>query len=255
MTIFHIGAILLAGMGAGAINTLVGSGTLITFPTLLAFGIPPVSANVSNTIGLVPGSVAGTLGYRRELTGQRHRIVWLASASFLGGLLGAVLLLALPARAFSAIVPALILLGLALVVFQNPIQARVAARHEHLGGLPDRGAVWVWPGILLCGVYGGYFGAAQGVLLMAVMGIGIPDSLQRLNGLKNLLASIVNGLAGLVFAFVADVRWEIALIIATGAIIGAQLASRVGRRLPDRALRAVIVVVGVVALVAFVSRS
>lgn len=255
MTILEVGAILLAGIGAGTINTLVGSGTLITFPTLLAFGVPPVTANVSNTIGLVPGSIAGTLGYRRELTGQASRIRWLASASFAGGVIGAVLLLALPARAFSAIVPALIGLGLALVVFQNPIQARVAARHDHLGGLPERGAAWVWPGILLCGVYGGYFGAAQGVLLMAVMGIGVPDSLQRLNGLKNLLASIVNGLAGLVFIMVADVRWDVALIIAVGAIIGAQLGSRVGRKLPDPVLRAVIVVVGVVALVAFFSRS
>lgn len=247
--------VLVAGMGAGLINSLVGSGTLITFPTLLAFGLPPVTANVSNTMGLVPGSISATVGYRRELQGQRARILRLASASLVGGAVGAVLLLALPERAFSAIVPALILLGLTLVVFQRPIQAWVARRHDHLGGLPELGAWWVWPAVLLTGVYGGYFGAAQGVLLMAVLGIGVPETLQRLNGLKNLLATIVNSLAGLVFLVVAEVDWVVAGLIAVGSVIGAQLGSGVGRRLPDPALRAVIVVVGVVALVSFVSRS
>ena len=247
--------VLVAGMGAGLINSLVGSGTLITFPTLLAFGLPPVTANVSNTMGLVPGSISATVGYRRELQGQRARILRLASASLIGGAVGAVLLLALPERAFSAIVPALILLGLTLVVFQRPIQGWVARRHDHLGGLPELGAWWVWPAVLLTGVYGGYFGAAQGVLLMAVLGIGVPETLQRLNGLKNLLATIVNSLAGLVFLVVAEVDWVVAGLIAVGSVIGAQLGSGVGRRLPDPALRAVIVVVGVVALVSFVSRS
>ncbi len=247
--------VLVAGMGAGLINSLVGSGTLITFPTLLAFGLPPVTANVSNTMGLVPGSISATVGYRRELQGQRARILRLASASLVGGAVGAVLLLALPEKAFSAIVPALILLGLTLVVFQRPIQGWVARRHDHLGGLPELGAWWVWPAVLLTGVYGGYFGAAQGVLLMAVLGIGVPETLQRLNGLKNLLATIVNSLAGLVFLVVAEVDWVVAGLIAVGSVIGAQLGSGVGRRLPDPALRAVIVVVGVVALVSFVSRS
>jgi uncharacterized membrane protein YfcA len=244
-------AILLAGVAAGTINPVVGSGTLITFPTLLAFGIPPVTANVSNTIGLVPGSISGAIGYRRELVGQRSRVLRLSVASLVGGLTGAVLLLVLPDDAFAAIVPVLILLGCVLVVLQPRISAWVAARHDAAGGLPHHGAWWVWPGVLLTGVYGGYFGAAQGVLLMAVLGIGVDESLQRLNAVKNVLAAIVNGVAGLVFIAVAEVDWRVVALIAVGSVVGAQVGATVGRRLPGGVLRVVIVVVGVVALVSF----
>jgi uncharacterized protein len=247
-------AIVCAGFAAGGINSVVGSGTLITFPTLLAFGIPPVTANVSNNVGLVPGSFSAAFGYRRELRGQRARALRLGSASLLGGVVGAVLLLALPAAAFEGIVPALIVLGLLLVVFQRPVQTWVARRHEDLGGLPELGAAWVWPVVLLTGVYGGYFGAAQGVLLMAVMGIGVPETLQRLNGLKNLLAATVNAVAGIVFILVAHIDWAVAGLIAVGSVVGAQVGATLGRRLPDPALRAVIVVVGIVALAVFLSR-
>lgn len=231
----------------------MGSGTLITFPTLLAFGIPPVTANVSNTIGLVPGSVSGAIGYRRELVGQRARVLRLCVASLIGGTAGAVLLLVLPAGAFEAIVPALIVLGLVLVVLQPRISGWVAERHAAAGGLPYHGFWWVWPSVLLTGVYGGYFGAAQGVLLMAVMGIGVDESLQRLNAVKNVLAAVVNAVAGLIFAIVADVDWWVVLVIAVGAVIGGQLGATFGRRLPNAALRVVIVVVGVVALTVFLA--
>lgn len=251
MSLLEAVAILLAGVAAGTINTVVGSGTLITFPTLLAFGIPPVTANVSNTIGLVPGSVSGAIGYRRELVGQRSRVLRLSVASFVGGLTGAVLLLVLPDEAFAAIVPVLILLGCVLVVLQPRISAWVAARHDAAGGLPHHGAWWVWPGVLLTGVYGGYFGAAQGVLLMAVLGIGVDESLQRLNAVKNVLAAIVNGVAGLLFIAVADVDWRVVALIAVGSVVGAQIGATVGRRLPGGVLRIVIVVVGVAALVSF----
>lgn len=246
-------AVLLAGVAAGTINTVVGSGTLITFPTLLAVGVPPVTANVSNTIGLVPGSVSGAIGYRRELSGQRGRLLRLASASLVGGIAGAVLLLALPAAAFDAIVPVLILLGCVLVVLQPTIARKVAARAEHRGGVPEHGALWVWVLVMLTGVYGGYFGAAQGVLLMAVMGIGIQDSLQRLNGTKNVLAGLVNGVAAVIFIAVAEVDWLVAGLIAAGSVVGGQIGATVGRRLPPLALRLVIVMVGVVAVIAFVS--
>jgi uncharacterized protein len=243
----------LAGLAAGTINTVVGSGTLITFPTLLAFGVPPVTANVSNTIGLVPGSLSGAIGYRRELSGQRPRVLRLAVASLIGGLVGGVLLLVLDESAFEAIVPALILLGLFLVVFQPRISAWVAHRHEALG--EDRrgitGAWWVWPAVLVTGVYGGYFGAAQGVLLMAVMGIGIPETLQRLNAVKNVLALLVNAIAGVLFVLVAEVDWKVVALIGGGSIIGGQIGATVGRRLPDGVLRVVIVIVGVTALVVF----
>lgn len=251
MSPFEVVAILLAGVAAGTINTVVGSGTLITFPTLLAFGVPPVTANVSNTVGLVPGSVSGAIGYRRELAGQRSRTLRLCVASLIGGTAGAVLLLVLPAAAFAAIVPVLILLGLVLVVFQPRISAWVAKRHDATGGMPDHGTWWVWPGVLVTGVYGGYFGAAQGVLLMAVLGTGVDDSLQRLNAVKNVLAAVVNGIAGAIFVVVADVDWWIALLIGVGSVIGGQIGATVGRRLPSAVLRVVIVLVGVVALTVF----
>jgi uncharacterized membrane protein YfcA len=250
-------AVLLAGVAAGTINTVVGSGTLITFPTLLAFGVPPVTANVSNTIGLVPGSLSGAVGYRRELQGQRSRLVRLGSASLLGGVAGAVLLLVLPSKAFESIVPVLILLGCVLVLLQPRISRWVAARHDSRDAA-GHGGLWVWMLVMLTGVYGGYFGAAQGVLLMAVMGIGIhQETLQRLNGTKNVLAAIVNGVAGLVFIFMwafagEDIDWVVAGLIALGAVVGGQIGATVGRRLPPLALRLTIVAVGTVAIVAFV---
>ena len=253
MTPVEIAAILLAGVAAGTINTVVGSGTLITFPTLLAFGVPPVTANVSNTIGLVPGSVSGAVGYRRELRGQRGRLLRLGSASLLGGVVGAVLLLALPAAAFNAIVPVLILAGCVLVLLQPMIARRVAISAAARGRVHEHGALWVWVMVMLTGVYGGYFGAAQGVLLMAILGIGIQDGLQRLNGTKNVLAGLVNAVAAVIFIAVADVDWLVAGLIAVGSVIGGQVGATVGRRLPPLALRLVIVAVGVVAVVSFVA--
>lgn len=244
--------VLLAGMAAGTINTVVGSGTLITFPTLLAFGVPPVTANVSNTIGLVPGVVSGTVGYRRELRGQRARAVRLGSASVAGGVVGAVLLLVLPQGAFAAIVPALIVVGLLLVVLQPRISRWVDARHE--GARGEFGPWWVWPAVFGTGVYGGYFGAAQGVILIGILGIGIADTLQRLNAVKNVLAGLVNAVAGLIFLVVADVDWTVVALIAAGSVVGGQLGATVGRRLPPLVLRIVIVVVGLVALASFLLR-
>ncbi len=246
MSLLEAAAILLAGLAAGTINTVVGSGTLITFPTLLAFGIPPVTANVSNNLGLVPGSVAGAIGYRRELRGQRRRVLRLVTGSLVGGLGGAILLLVLPAEAFETIVPALILLGVVLVIIAPRVARWVQARH------PSRDAWWVWPLVLLAGVYGGYFGAAQGVLLMAVLGIGVAESVQRLNAVKNVLSAVVNGSAGLVFALVADLDWLVVALIGAGSVVGGVLGASVGRRLPAPVLRAFIVVVGLTAAVTFV---
>jgi len=252
VTLFEAVAITLAGVAAGTINTVVGSGTLITFPTLLAFGVPPVTANVSNTVGLVPGTVSGTIGYRRELEGQRSRLLRLAPASLVGGIAGALLLLVLPDEAFDAVVPVLIVLGCLLVLFQPRISGWVGRRHDARGGLPDHGAWWVWPLVFLTGVYGGYFGAAQGVLLMAILGIGVPDSLQRSNATKNVLALIVNSVAALLFIAVTHINWQVAGLIALGSIVGGQIGATWGRRLPATGLRAVIVIVGIVAVASFV---
>ncbi|WP_299931633.1 sulfite exporter TauE/SafE family protein [uncultured Nocardioides sp.] len=240
--------IALAGVAAGTINTVVGSGTLITFPTLLAFGVPPVTANVSNTVGLVPGSMSGVFGYRRELAGQGARVLRLGSASLLGGVVGALLLLWLPSAAFDAIVPVLIALGVVLVLLGPRIQRSVATRAASRGGIPDHGVWWVWPAVAATGVYGGYFGAAQGVLLMAVLGIGVADSMQRHTATKNVLALIVNAVAALVFIAVADIDWVVAGLIALGSVVGGQIGAGVGRRLPPVLLRTVIATVGVVAL-------
>jgi uncharacterized protein len=266
-------AIFAAGLAAGTINTVVGSGTLITFPTLLAFGYPPVLANVSNNVGLVPGVASGVYGYRSELGGQRRRLIRLGSASVGGGLVGAILLLTLPQSAFKDIVPALIGLAVVMVIIQPRLAKWVAERQRARAALaaPDGGAAAIgasaeaasaaataedaiggpvlWVLVFAAGIYGGYFGAAQGVLLIGMLGIALNDSLQRINGAKNVLAGLVNGIAAVVFILATHVDWGVAGLIAAGSIIGAQVGARIGKRLPPWGLRVVIVCVGTAALV------
>jgi hypothetical protein len=260
MHAWEAGAVLLAGAAAGTVNAVVGSGTLITFPALLAMGYPPVVANVSNNIGLVVGGAAGTWGYRRELAGQRRNLVRLLPMSVLGSVLGAVLLLLLPAKAFEAIVPVLIGVSLVLVVAQPRIARASARRREaRLAAAAEAGedpveegpGLPVQAGVFLAGVYGGYFGAAQGVLLVGLLGSLLPESLQRVNALKNLLSAFVNGVAALLFMALAFDRidWLVALLIAVGSLLGGLAGASVGRRLPAPVLRVLIVVVGAVAIV------
>jgi hypothetical protein len=246
MTPLHALAIFAAGIAAGTINTVVGSGTLITFPTLIAFGYAPVTANVSNTIGLVPGSATGAIGYRSELGGQRARAVRLAVASLLGAVLGATLLLTLPASAFKAIVPAFIVLALVAIVLQPRLVRALGDRRRAANEQPGP---WATLAVFLSGVYGGYFGAAQGILLVAILGLALEESLQRINALKNVLAGLVNFVAGVIFVFAAHVAWAPAGLIAAGAILGGVIGARWGRRLPPAALRGLIVIVGVIAIV------
>jgi uncharacterized membrane protein YfcA len=241
-----------AGVAAGMINTVVGSGTLITFPVLLSLGVPPVTANVTNTIGLVPGSFSGAWGYRRELAGQRPRLLRYGSASFAGGIVGAVLLLVLPEGVFKAIVPVLILLALVLVVVQPRLSVRFAHPDGHTPEPVGRRRAWLWVLVFATGIYGGYFGAAQGILLVAAMGILLDSDLQRVNALKNVLAGLVNLVAGVMFVVLAHPNWAYVAIIAVGSTIGGQLGAVVGRRLSRTVLRGVIVVVGLVALTKFV---
>jgi uncharacterized protein len=239
-------AIIAAAIAAGAINAVVGSGSLITFPTLLAFGFPPVLANVSNNVGLVPGNVTGALGYREELTGQRGRLLRLGIASCAGALAGASALLALPPGVFKVVVPALIIIACVLVLVQPWLSAWVARRGrvqtEHGGPL-------LFAGVFLAGVYGGYFGAAQGVLVIGLLGIMLTETLQRINAAKNVLVTIVNGSAAIVFVIFAHVDWLVVGLIAAGSTAGGLIGARFGRRLPPLALRIIIVIIGVVAAV------
>ena len=247
-------AIFAAGIWAGMINVIVGSGTLITFPTLLLFGYPAITANVSNNIGLVAGGRAGIHGCRGR--GLRHRTLQLrlAPASVLGALTGAILLLVLPADSFRAIVPVLISIGLVMVVIGPAVQRRTARRRTDPGAAP-RTSRWILPlGVYAAGIYGGYFGAAQGILLVGLLGVLLTIGLQDINGIKNVLATIVNAVAAVAFMVVAwdKIDWKVVGLIAAGSLLGGQLGARIGRRLPPAVLRAVILVIGVVALVKIV---
>lgn len=240
-----------AGLAAGTINTVVGSGSLVTFPVLLALGFHPLAANVTNTVGLVPGGLSGVVGYRRELSGQRRRLAALVPLSLVGALVGAGLLLALPAGDFQRVVPVLILVACVLVLLQPLLARRLRARETGAAGTgrPAGSGRGMMAGAGLTAVYGGYFGAAQGVVLMGLLGVLVRDSLQRLNAAKNVLVLVTNLAAAVVFAVAAPVSWPVAGMVAAGSIVGGQVGAHVGRRLPPPVLRGVIVVVGVVATV------
>lgn len=246
--------ILLAGFAAGGINAIVGSGTLVTFPTLIAFGYPPVTATMSNAIGLVAGSASGTWGYRRELRGQWPRLRWQLPASLVGGLFGAWLLRHLPEKTFTAVVPVLLVIALVLVVAGPRIQAWAQKRSESgtdtAVGIGRGRFVLLVAGTLAVGVYGGYFTAAQGILLMGVMGALLPENIQRMNAAKNLLSLVVNVVAAASFIIFASDRisWAAAGLIAISSVVGGAVGARYGRRLSPSVLRACIVVLGLVGL-------
>ncbi len=242
MSVAEVLVLFVAGVAAGTMNTVVGSGSLVTFPTLLTLGYPPLLANVTNNVGVLPGSFSGLTVSRQELRGQRQRILRLAVGSLLGGTVGAVLLLLLPESVFDGAVPVLILLACALVAVQPRITSAVRRRGQPIG----HGAVLLWTAVLLTGVYGGYFGAAQGVILVGVLGVFVDESIPRLNAAKNVLAGMANLSAAVVFVLATDVAWLAALVIAVGATVGGQFGPRIGRRLPPAAYRIIIVVVGVV---------
>lgn len=250
---FEVVALLVAGMAAGAINTIVGSGTLITFPTLLFFGYPPVVANISNTIGLVAGGLTGIHGYRAELAGQGSTLRRLVPVSFLGGVVGAILLLILPESAFEAIVPILIAAALLLVLLGRRLQAWAAARHPDQDSAGRR--VLLTVGVFAAGVYGGYFGAAQGILMVGIMSVLMAVTLQRVNALKNVLVTVVNAVAAVTFMFVAweRINWSVAALIAVGSLAGGYVGARVGRRLSPGFLRGLIVAVGILAIAKMVA--
>lgn len=251
MSWIEVVVLFVSGTLAGIINTVVGSGSLITFPVLLALGYPPVLANVTNNVGVFPGSISGAIAYRNELTGQLKPVLALATFSAIGGLSGALLLLQLPAEVFDGIVPALIVLALLLVVFGPWIKRTIAARRLARDEAPgNRFALFTTTA--LTGVYGGYFGAAQGVILLSSLSILLPGTLQRANAYKNVLAATANGAATIVFVLISQVAWLAAGVIAIGAILGGQIGGWVGQRLPPLVLRIVIVTVGLAAIAYFI---
>lgn len=232
-----------AGMAAGAVNVVVGSGTLITFPTLLALGYSPLVANVSNTIGLVPGSLSGAHAYRKELVGQGRRAAVLGSFGSMGAVVGAFLLLELPGTAFRRVVPFLILVACALVALQPPLSRWLAPSDRPARRFGHRGQL-LYVAVFATGIYGGYFGAAQGVILISLLAIFINEHLQRLNGMKNVVVMLANLVSGAIFALSGLVSWEAAGVLAVGSTVGGQIGGRFGRRLPQPVLRAAVVVVG-----------
>lgn len=256
LTLAKAALITLAGGAAGFVNAIVGSGTLISFPTLVGVGFDRLAANMANNVGLVPGSLSAAYGYRRELAGQKYRLSRLIPASALGAFTGALALLLLPSSTFKKVVPFLILTGVFLVLFQPMSQRFLKERRAKAAALAIGDAAQPVSGVsskvtpllfflvFLTGIYGGYFGAAQGVILMGVMGIAFDDDLQRINATKNVLASVVNGVAAAVFIVRGGFPYAAAGLIAVGSVIGALLGSKVGRRIPSEVLRAIIVVVG-----------
>lgn len=240
-------ALLVAGAGlvAGAVNAVAGGGTLISFPALLAAGLPPVTANITSSVGLLSGYAGGSLAYRRELAGQRERVRLLLPAAAAGAVAGAVLLLVTPAAAFRALVPYLVLTSCALLAVQPALARRVAARTR--SGADLRGPTAA--GVAVAAVYGSYFGAGLGVLLLAVLGILVADGLQRLNALKGVLSLLVNVVGVVVFVVAADVAWSYAAVLAVSAAVGGTLGVGVARRLPAPALRAGVIALGLVAAV------
>ena len=241
MTPLEALAVLLAGIAAGALNTIVGSGSLLTFPTLLAVGLPPITANVSNTIGLVPGGISGTLGYRRELAGQRDRLVRLAIPALLGGTLGAALLLVLPAAAFEVIVPFLLLFAAVLLALQGRLRKLLARDTGH------RSIAFAIVPVALAAIYGAYFGAGLGILLLAILAVTLEDSVVRANALKQLLTLAINTCAALFFLAYGKVDWSVAGVVAGGSLVGGVVGGKLASRIPEAVLRwfAIFVAVGV----------
>ncbi|MBT1001828.1 sulfite exporter TauE/SafE family protein [Paenarthrobacter sp. DKR-5] len=255
----HAVLILLGGLWAGGINSVVGSGTLVTFPVLVALGYPPVTASVSNAMGLIAGGAAGVWGYRRELEGLGGQLLRLLPASVLGAVTGAWLLLHLPESVFGVAAPFLIVIALLFVVFQPRLQRWVRRRAERADETDGRRTSHAVPLTLLvyfAGVYGGYFVAAQGILLVGILGVFMAGTIQQANAMKNVLVLGVNVVAGIsymLFAF-SRISWPAVGLIAVSSLVGGYLGSTFGRRLPPNILRAIIIVLGLVALWTMVSK-
>jgi uncharacterized membrane protein YfcA len=225
------------GLVAGIANTIAGGGSLLTFPLLVALGLPPLDANVTNTIGIAPAALGGIIGMQRELRGQGLRLLRLLPFSVVGATAGALLLLTTPARAFDRVVPVLIVVACVVLMLQRRIATTLEGRRQ--------GRAWLLrAGLLVTAVYGGYFGAAVSVIVLALLTVTVDDTLRRVNALKVPLAGIMNVVSGVAFAFLAPVHWAYALVLAPSTLMGGRIGAAAARRIPDRPLRYAVIVLG-----------
>jgi uncharacterized protein len=243
----------LAAVAAGMVNALAGGGTLITFPMLTAVGVPPVAANVTNTVALCPGYFGATLAQAKQLKGQEKRVWWAVPASVVGGVLGGVLLLRTEERLFSALVPYLILLASALLAVQGPVRKWLTRRAQQTG-TARASETWAALPVGLAAVYGGYFGAGLGVITLSVLGLTLEDTLTRLNALKQVVSISANLAAAIYFVFSGQVVWSAALVMAVGALIGGAVGGRLVGKIKPETLRWIVVGIGVVVGVIYLVR-
>jgi uncharacterized protein len=242
----HILLLLLGGLGAGVFNGVAGGGSLISFPLLLALGYPALTANITNTVGIWPGYVSGAAGFRNEISGQRDRLVPLGAVGSLGGIAGALLLLTTSSAAFRSLVPWLVL-GASILFAVQPLLKRALGGTAHTP--PRTRPILLAGGTFAASVYGGYFGAGLGVILLAILGLALPDSIIRTSGLRTALSILVNGVAAVVFLIHGGLAWEAVGLLAAGSLVGGWVGARVALSIPAWALRVVVVIIGLVTVV------
>ncbi|MCA2620073.1 MULTISPECIES: sulfite exporter TauE/SafE family protein [unclassified Microcystis] len=244
LTPIHYGFLAIAAVAAGLINALAGGGSLITFPTLMAVGIPPVMANVTNTVALCPGYLGATLAQKKDLHGQQKRIQLLLPSAVIGGIIGGILLLNSSDQVFDRLIPFLILLAAALLAFQDTLRSWLQRRQgDKKGNIPE---IWAVLPIALASIYGGYFGAGLGVIELAILGLFLKDNLTRLNALKQLLSLVVNVAASWFFLFSNQVYWSAAIVIAIGSLIGGLLGGKLARIISPSYLRWTVVILSII---------
>jgi uncharacterized membrane protein YfcA len=238
---FHIALLVVGGFGAGIFNGVAGGGSLISFPLLLALGYPALTANITNTVGIWPGYAGGVIGFRNQISDQRGRLVRLSPIAVLGGVAGAILLLTTPSSAFRSLAPWLVLGASALFAVQ-PLVRRALGGPTHV--TPRTRPILLAGGTFLASVYGGYFGAGLGVMLLAILGLTLPDSILRTSGLRTALSILVNGVAAGVFLIHGGLAWEAVGLLAIGSLGGGWIGARVALSISPASLRLVVVVVG-----------
>jgi uncharacterized membrane protein YfcA len=244
LTPIQYGFLVIAAVAAGLINALAGGGSLITFPTLMAVGIPPVMANVTNTVALCPGYLGATLAQKKDLHGQQKRIQLLLPSAVIGGIIGGILLLNSSDQVFDRLIPFLILLAAALLAFQDTLRSCLQRRQgDKKGNIPE---IWAFLPIALASIYGGYFGAGLGVIELAILGLFLKDNLTRLNALKQLLSLVVNVAASWFFLFSNQVYWSAAIVIAIGSLIGGLLGGKLARIISPSYLRWTVVILSII---------